>query len=83
MQNYLHSAPKKEIERICESLLGCFPELVAHEYGNYTAQKLFKVCNPDLRFRLLLRISQDIPTLICNKQGTHTLQAFVRFFGCQ
>ena len=51
-----------------------------HEYGNYMTQKLFNVCSLPQRLKVLGLISHQIPTIVKNKQGTHTLQAFIALF---
>ena len=51
-----------------------------HEYGNYMIQKLFFVCNPLQRLEILQEVLPSLCDLIKNKQGTHTLQAFVTYF---
>ena len=51
-----------------------------HEYGNYMIQKLFFVCHPFQRLEILQEILPSFCDLIKNKQGTHTLQAFISYF---
>lgn len=51
-----------------------------HEYGNYMVQKLFTVCSDYQRIEILQMIYCSIGEIVRNKQGTHTLQAFVGFF---
>ncbi len=43
-------------------------------------QKLFSVCSLTQRLRLLNIIAKDISNIAKNKQGTHTIQAFVALF---
>jgi len=40
-------------------------------------QKLFKVCSPYQRLDLLQTILPSLNDLVRNKQGTHTIQAFI------
>ena len=55
-------------------------ELIMHEYGNYMVQKLFTVCNVQHRLAILETIMPSLGDLIRNKQGTHTIQAFISQF---
>ena len=43
-------------------------------------QKLFKVCSPYQRIDLLQAILPSLSELVRNKQGTHTIQAFIENF---
>jgi hypothetical protein len=43
-------------------------------------QKLFAVCNPLQRLEIMQEVLPSFCDLIRNKQGTHTLQAFINFF---
>jgi hypothetical protein len=43
-------------------------------------QKLFTVCSPIQRVQILQIISSKLPELARNKQGTHTIQAFITQF---
>ena len=56
------------------------PELIMHEYGNYMIQKLFKVCTARQRVEILQKIMPSLCDLVKNKQGTHTIQAFLTEF---
>lgn len=40
-------------------------------------QKLFTLCNPMQRTFILEKISSNIPMIVKNKQGTHTLQTLI------
>lgn len=40
-------------------------------------QKLFQVCSPNQRLFILGKLFPEMPALVRNKQGTHTIQAFV------
>jgi len=51
-----------------------------HEYGNYMVQKLFTVYNVQQRLEILQIIMPSLCDLIRNKQGTHTIQAFISQF---
>jgi len=51
-----------------------------HEYGNYMVQKLFKVCTSMQRLEILQTIMPNMCELVRNKQGTHTIQAFLSEF---
>jgi hypothetical protein len=42
-------------------------------------QKLFKICSPNQRLSILKKLYPYIPGLVRNKQGTHTIQAFISF----
>lgn len=43
-------------------------------------QKLFSVCHPYQRLHILETILPEFCELIKNKQGTHTIQAFISYF---
>lgn len=43
-------------------------------------QKLFSVCSLPQRLRILNILTKNIPDIAKNKQGTHTLQAFIALF---
>jgi hypothetical protein len=40
-------------------------------------QKLFQVCSPNQRIFILTKLYPLISGLVRNKQGTHTIQAFI------
>lgn len=40
-------------------------------------QKLFTLCNPMQRTFILDKLSSNIPIIVKNKQGTHTLQTLI------
>jgi hypothetical protein len=46
-------------------------------------QKLFSVCSLEQRLRILNILAKDIPDIAKNKQGTHTIQAFIALFTCE
>lgn len=79
-QNYLMVCPPSELAAIIAHVSPHFQELILHEYGNYMAQKLFAVCEDVQRLYLLQLIGSSLPDLIRTKQGTHTLQAFMKSF---
>lgn len=56
-----------------------FAELVVDDYANYMTQKLFQMCSPSQRLMILKKLYLQIPNLVRNKQGTHTIQLFVSF----
>jgi hypothetical protein len=43
-------------------------------------QKLFIVCSPLQRLAILNLILPQLCELVRNKQGTHTIQAFISYF---
>ena len=43
-------------------------------------QKLFSVCNYNQRLKVMQRLHEDISNIVRNKQGTHTIQALIKFF---
>lgn len=43
-------------------------------------QKLFTVCSPSQRISILQEIMPSFVELVKNKQGTHTIQAFLNYF---
>ena len=51
-----------------------------HEYGNYMVQKLYKVSGTKHRLAILEIIKPYLSDLVKNKQGTHTIQAFISQF---
>lgn len=56
------------------------PSLITHEYANYMVQKLFSVCSYTQRLKVMQRLHEEIADIVRNKQGTHTIQALVKFF---
>ena len=43
-------------------------------------QKMFTVCPPIQRLQIIQLITPDINEIARNKQGTHTIQAFITQF---
>ncbi len=79
-QNFLNEANTKQVDLIIENLYLELPDLITHEYANYMVQKLFSVCNYTQRLKVMQRLHEDIANIVRNKQGTHTIQALLKFF---
>ena len=43
-------------------------------------QKLFGVCTPQQRNKIMRELALHIPNIVKNKQGTHTIQTFIGLF---
>ena len=43
-------------------------------------QKLFIVSSPYQRKNIMIQLSINIPNIVRNKQGTHTIQSFTTLF---
>jgi hypothetical protein len=56
------------------------PDLITHEYANYMVQKLFSVCTMPQRLKIIQRLMKDIPAIVRNKQGTHSIQTLIGLF---
>jgi hypothetical protein len=54
-----------------------FVDLIGDEYANYMIQKLFQVCLPEHRYRLMRKLAPEMPIVVKKKQGTHTIQYFL------
>jgi len=79
-QNFLNEASTNQVDVIIETLYADLPELIKHEYANYMVQKLFSVCTYTQRLKVMQRLHEDISNIVRNKQGTHTIQALIKFF---
>lgn len=76
-QNFLDEANSDQVEQIIKALYDEIPDLITDQYANYMTQKLFQVCSPNQRIFILTKLYPQIPSLVRNKQGTHTIQAFI------
>lgn len=79
-QDYLDKATEEEIELIIKHLEEELKDLITDEYANYMMQKLFGVCTPQQRNHIMRELAIHIPNIARNKQGTHTIQAFIGLF---
>lgn len=79
-QIYLGECSEGEIDSVIVHIHSHIVELIMHEYGNYMVQRLFIVCSPQQRLDVLQTILPSLGELIRNKQGTHTIQAFISKF---
>lgn len=76
-QNFLNDCCEQDLDKVIIYVREYLVDLIMHEYGNYMVQKLFKVCSPRQRLDILQTIMPSLCDLAKNKQGTHTIQAFV------
>ena len=79
-QDYLGECGPAEIAQVIAHVRERVVELVTHEYGNYMVQKLFTVCSASQRVELLQVLAPQLGEVVRNKQGTHTVQAFISHF---
>jgi hypothetical protein len=54
-------------------------QLMCDPYGNYLCSVTFQACSVQRRKRMLERLKPRVPTIACDKRGTHSLQALIGF----
>ena len=76
-QNILSNFNQKELDILIDKLNHFIPDITKDKYGNYFTHKLFKICVPSQRIKILNNLKDRFIEISMSTFGTHPLQCLI------